>query len=53
MTDLDGDGVYDLVSACAVTLPWEVADERSHPRTNFIMISGKAGTIIGRPYLVK
>lgn len=51
--DLDGDGIYELVSACAVTLPSEMNDQHSHPRTNFIIVSGKTGNIIGRPYLVK
>jgi hypothetical protein len=27
--------------------------QHSHPRTNFILISGKSGGIIGRPYLVQ
>jgi hypothetical protein len=27
--------------------------QHSHPRTNFILISGKSGSIIGRPYLVQ
>jgi len=51
--DLDGDGVFDLVASCAVTLPSEVIDQHSHIRTNLILISGKTGTVIGRPYLVK
>ncbi len=27
LPDLDGDGTYDLVAACAVTLPSEVNDQ--------------------------
>ena len=32
---------------------WQFKLQHSHPRTNFILISGKTGTIIGRPYLVQ
>ena len=53
LPDLDGDGVADLVSAVAVTLPSEITDDRPHVRTNFVLISGRQGTLIGRPWLVE
>ena len=52
LPDLDGDRISELVAACAVTFPSEMTDNRVHIRTNFILISGKKGKIMGRPYLV-
>ena len=52
LPDLDGDGVSELVSACAVTFPSEMSDNHVHIRTNFILISGREGRLMGRPYLV-
>ena len=51
--DLDGDGVVELISSCAVTLPSGVNDHKNHIRTNLVLISGKDGSVIGRPYLVE
>jgi len=53
LPDLDGDGVGELVAAVAVTLPSEVTDGRHHPRTNFVLISGRQGRLIGRPWQVE
>ena len=52
LPDLDGDGMSELVSACAVTFPSEMTDNHVHIRTNFILISGRSGRLLGRPYLV-
>ena len=52
LPDLDGDLVPDLVAACAVTLPSGVYDDHLHVRNNFILVSGKTGKVLGRPYLV-
>lgn len=53
LPDLDGDSVSELVSACAVTLPSGLRDDHVHIRTNFVLLSGKTGEVIGRPYLVE
>ena len=53
LPDLDGDGVSELVSAVAVTLPSGVTDDRPHVRTNFVLVSGRQGTLIGRPWRVE
>ncbi len=52
MSDLDGDGIGDLVCTCAVTLPTEVVDGKEHERTNLLLVSGASGGVIGGPYLV-
>ena len=52
LPDLDGDGMSELVCACAVTFPSEMTDNHVHIRTNFILISGRSGRLLGRPYLV-
>ena len=36
LPDLDGDGVQELLSAAAVTLPSGVSDSRAHSRTNLV-----------------
>lgn len=53
LPDLDGDRISELVAACAVTFPSEMTDNHVHVRTNFILISGRHGTLMGRPYLVE
>ena len=53
LPDLDGDQVSELVASCAVTFPSEIGDNHLHPRTNFILISGGKGRLLGRPYLVE
>lgn len=53
LPDLDGDGVSELVAACAVTFPSEISDDHIHIRTNFILLSGRHGKVMGRPYLVE
>ena len=53
LPDLDGDNVSELVSSCAVTFPSEIGDNHVHLRTNFILISGGKGRLLGRPYLVE
>ena len=52
LPDLDGDRISELVAACAVTFPSEMTDNRVHVRTNFILISGHHGKVMGRPYEV-
>lgn len=52
LPDLDGDGVSEMVSACAVTFPSEMSDNHVHIRTNFILVSGRNGRVMGRPYMV-
>ena len=52
LPDLDGDRISELVAACAVTFPSEMTDNRVHVRTNFILISGQHGKVMGRPYEV-
>ena len=52
LPDLDGDRISELVAACAVTFPSEMTDNHVHVRTNFILISGRHGRLLGRPYLV-
>ncbi len=53
LPDLDGDGADDLLSAGAVVLPSGVGDRRSHSRTNLVLVSGRTGAVVGRPYLLK
>ena len=53
LPDLDGDGADDLLSACAVVLPSGVGDRRVHPRTDLVLISGRTGRVVGRPYLLE
>ncbi len=55
LPDLDGDGVSELVSACAVVLPSGVADGSAHPhpRTDLVLVSGASGRVLGRPYLME
>ena len=53
LPDLDGDHVSELVASCAVTFPSEMGDNHLHPRTNFILMSGGRGRLLGRPYLVE
>ena len=53
LPDLDGDGVSELIASCAVTFPSEMTDNHVHVRTNFILISGRFGRLMGRPYLVE
>ena len=53
LIDLNGDGVAELVTTGAVTLPSGIRDGKSHHRRNLILISGKDGTVMGRPYLVE
>jgi hypothetical protein len=38
LPDLDGDGVDELLSSCAVTLPSGVSDSRMHVRTNLVRV---------------
>ncbi len=52
LPDLDGDGTFELIAACAVTFPSEMTDNHVHVRTNFILISGRTGQLLGRPYEV-
>lgn len=51
--DLDGDGVDELLCACAVTLPSGVSDSRTHVRTNLVIVSGLKGDVIERPHRVE
>ncbi|TRY69355.1 hypothetical protein TCAL_11022 [Tigriopus californicus] len=53
LPDLNDDGIPELLSSCAVTLPSGISDHREHVRTNLVIISGQDGTVIGRPYLVE
>ena len=41
LPDLDGDGVLDLVAACAVTLPSEVNDQVTLPN-----VGGSPGVVV-------
>lgn len=54
LPDLNGDAIPELVSSCAVTLPSEINDvHHRHVRTNFVLVSGGSGDVIGNPYFVK
>lgn len=53
LPDLNNDGIPELLSSCAVTLPSGISDHRDHVRTNLVIISGKNGKVIGRSYLVE
>ncbi len=52
LPDVDGDGVADLLSTCAVTLPGAVNDHRTHRRNNLVLVSGRSGAVIGRTVLL-
>ncbi|XP_040571328.1 uncharacterized protein [Lepeophtheirus salmonis] len=53
LPDLNNDGIPELLSAAAVTLPSGVKDHRQHVRNNLVLLSGKTGKVLGRPYLIE